>query len=73
MTIEVDREMEMTNLSEAEHPTRKDAALERWLREDVARSFDEHKADPATAIPAEQIMARLRSRADTRRNEADDE
>ncbi len=40
----------------------RDAAIERWLREEVAKSYDEHAADPSTGIPADKIMARLRAK-----------
>ena len=39
----------------------RDAAVERWLQEEVAKSYDEHAADPNTGIPADKIMARLRT------------
>jgi len=39
----------------------RDAAVERWLREEVAESYDEHAADPSTGIPADKIMTRLRA------------
>ena len=39
----------------------RDAALESWLREAVAKSCDEHAADPSPGIPADKIMARLRT------------
>ena len=39
----------------------RDAAVEAWLRGEVARSYDEHAADPTAGIPAEQMMARLRA------------
>jgi len=39
----------------------RDAALEKWLQEEVIRSFDECAADKTIAVPAEQVMARLRS------------
>ena len=39
----------------------RDAAVERWLQDEVAKSYDEHAADPSTGIPADKIMARLRS------------
>lgn len=44
----------------------RDAAVERWLRTEVVAAYDEHKADPSKAIPAEQVMARLRERAGAR-------
>ena len=39
----------------------RDAAVERWLQEEVAKSYDEHAAYPNTGIPADKIMARLRT------------
>ncbi len=39
----------------------RDAAVEAWLRDEVAKSYDEHLADPAAAIPAEEVMPRLRA------------
>jgi antitoxin ParD1/3/4 len=40
----------------------RDAAIERWLREEVIPVYDAMKADPARGIPAEQVMASLRKR-----------
>jgi antitoxin ParD1/3/4 len=40
----------------------RDAAVERWLREEVIPVYDAMKADPARGIPAEQVMASLRKR-----------
>ncbi|ESW92836.1 type II toxin-antitoxin system ParD family antitoxin [Mesorhizobium sp. C280B] len=48
----------------------RDAAVERWLREEVAQSYDEYKANPSSAIPAEQVMLRIRDRAAARRDDA---
>jgi putative addiction module CopG family antidote len=39
----------------------RDAALESWLRGEVAKSYDEFAADPSTGIPAGEVMARLRA------------
>ncbi len=39
----------------------RDAAVEAWLRGEVARSYDDFAVDPSTAIPAGEIMGRLRS------------
>jgi len=39
----------------------RDAAIEKWLREEVAKSFDKHQANPQTAIRAEDMMPRLRA------------
>ncbi|NEI72204.1 type II toxin-antitoxin system ParD family antitoxin [Rhizobium lusitanum] len=40
----------------------RDAAVERWLREDVAPAYDAHKADPRRAVPLDEGMARVRAR-----------
>lgn len=39
----------------------RDAALESWLRDEVAKSYDEYTVDPGTGIPAEEVMTRLRA------------
>jgi putative addiction module CopG family antidote len=39
----------------------RDAALEKWLREEAAKSFDEYKADPSIGIDGAEIKRRLRS------------
>ncbi len=39
----------------------RDAALENWLRGEVAKSYDEFAADPSIGIPAGEVMARLRT------------
>lgn len=39
----------------------RDAAMERWLKDEVAKSYDEHAADPKAGVPAEEIMTRLRA------------
>src|SRR6476620_8391379 len=39
----------------------RDAAFESWLRDEVAKSYDEYEADPSIGIPADKIMARLRA------------
>ena len=36
----------------------RDAAIERWLREEVAPAYDEMKAHPERAIPLERCHAR---------------
>jgi putative addiction module CopG family antidote len=38
----------------------RDAAVEKWLQSDVAKSYDEFIADPKIGSPASDIMARLR-------------
>jgi antitoxin ParD1/3/4 len=39
----------------------RDAAIESWLRDEVAKSYDEYAADAGTGIPATEVMARLRA------------
>ena len=39
----------------------RDAAVESWLRGEVAKSYDEFAADPSLGLPADKIMERLRS------------
>jgi antitoxin ParD1/3/4 len=39
----------------------RDAAIEKWLRDEVAKSYDEYAADPSIGIPADEVMARLRA------------
>jgi putative addiction module CopG family antidote len=39
----------------------RDAAVEKWLRDEVAKSYDEYAADPSSAIPAGEVMQRLRA------------
>jgi antitoxin ParD1/3/4 len=39
----------------------RDAAIETWLRGEVAKSYDEFAADPGIGIPADEVMARLRA------------
>jgi antitoxin ParD1/3/4 len=38
-----------------------DAAVEKWLHGEVAKSYDEFAADPSTGIPASDVMVRLRA------------
>ncbi len=39
----------------------RDKAMESWLRDEVAKSYDEHAADPKRAVPAKDVMARIRT------------
>ena len=39
----------------------RDAAVENWLRGEVAKSYDEFAADPSIGIPANEVMERLRT------------
>ena len=41
----------------------RDEAFEKWLREDVAASYDAYKANPSRAIPIEDVMGRILERA----------
>lgn len=42
----------------------RDAAVERWLREDVAPTYDRHKADPDKAKPLAEAVNRLQHHMD---------
>jgi len=37
----------------------REAAVERWLREEVAPAYDAHKANPDQASPLEDVVKRL--------------
>lgn len=39
----------------------RDAAIEKWLQGEVAKSYDEYAADPSTAVPADEVLNRLRT------------
>lgn len=39
----------------------RDAAVERWLREEVVPSYDRWKADPSQTIPADQAFDSIRA------------
>ncbi|MGP8185933.1 MAG: type II toxin-antitoxin system ParD family antitoxin [Terracidiphilus sp.] len=40
----------------------RDAAVERWLREEVVPAYDALEADPRRAIPADEVFAAIRTR-----------
>ena len=40
----------------------RDAAVERWLREEVLAGHAEYLADPSKGIPADEILARIKAR-----------
>jgi antitoxin ParD1/3/4 len=40
----------------------RDAALERWLREEVVAGHAEYLADPSKGVPADAILGRIRAR-----------
>jgi antitoxin ParD1/3/4 len=39
----------------------RDAAVEKWLREEVVKSYDECETDATLQVPADQVLARIRS------------
>ena len=43
-------------------PRDRDAAIERWLRDAVAPTFDAMAADPARAVPAKQVWDAVAAR-----------
>lgn len=43
----------------------RDHAVECWLREEVLSGHAEYLADPGNAVPAEHILARIKSRRAT--------
>ena len=44
----------------------RDAAVERWLRKDVAATYDRWKADPTDGISQEDVAGRMRKRHEGR-------
>ncbi len=44
----------------------RDAAVERWLREEVAPAYDRWKADPSGGISPEEMGERMRQRHEAR-------
>src|SRR2546425_11420898 len=44
----------------------RDAAIERWLMDEVAPVYDAMKADPKRAIPASKVFAAVRARHSAR-------
>ena len=45
----------------------RDAAVERWLREEVVAGHKEYLADPTRGVPADAILARLKTRRAARK------
>ena len=41
-----------------------DAALERWLREEVVPTYDAYKADPSRARPVDEVFDELEAELD---------
>ncbi len=40
----------------------RDAAVERWLREEVMAGHAEYLANPSNGVPAEEILGRIKAR-----------
>ncbi|MFT3800591.1 MAG: ribbon-helix-helix protein, CopG family [Burkholderiaceae bacterium] len=40
----------------------RDRAVDQWLRTEVAASYDEHKANPSSAVSVDDVRARLAAR-----------
>jgi antitoxin ParD1/3/4 len=47
----------------------RDAAVERWLREEVVPGHREYLADPAKGVPADAVLKRIKSRPAARKPE----
>lgn len=45
----------------------RDAAFERWLREEVVQTYDAMKADPKRGLPAKAVFAEARARYTARK------
>lgn len=41
----------------------RDAAVEKWLQQEVVRSVEEYRADPSTGISADEVMQRVHEMA----------
>jgi antitoxin ParD1/3/4 len=40
----------------------REAAVDRWLREEVVAGHAEYMADPSKGVPADEILARIKAR-----------
>jgi putative addiction module CopG family antidote len=40
----------------------RDAAIERWLREEVVAGHSEYLANPSMGVPADEVLVRLKAR-----------
>jgi len=47
----------------------RDAAVERWLREEVVPGHCEYLADPAQGVPADAVLHRIKSRRVARKSQ----
>lgn len=48
----------------------RDSAVENWLKHDVAKSYDEHRASPNGGIPANKLLSRLKTKHQARKAKA---
>lgn len=44
----------------------RDAAVERWLREEVVPTYDATEADPSRSVPLDEAFARIEARHEQR-------
>jgi antitoxin ParD1/3/4 len=49
----------------------RDAAMDRWLREEILPAYDEYLADPSRAIPMDQAFAEARAAYVARKDKGD--
>ena len=47
----------------------RDAAVERWLREEVVAGHQEYLADPSKGIAADDVLARIKARRAARKRQ----
>jgi antitoxin ParD1/3/4 len=47
----------------------RDAAVERWLREEVVSRHQEYLRDPSKGIPADAILGRIKARHASRKKQ----
>jgi putative addiction module CopG family antidote len=45
----------------------RDAAVERWLREEVVAGHQQHLSDPSNCVPADAILGRIKHRRAARK------
>ena len=54
--------MSATRHADIPSPSDTSHEVERWLREDVAAGHLEYLADPASAVPSDKILDRIKAR-----------
>jgi antitoxin ParD1/3/4 len=47
----------------------RDAAVERWLREEVVTGHAEYLADPTKGVPADEVLGRIKARRASRKGQ----